>query len=204
MPPNTKKPFLWGVLNHINFDTREQYHSIFETVRTNVLKKKKFIHILSFFITFLSSLLLFSSFFFHQFLISCHSLFPFSSSFFFSIFTTWLRVPFFFLLFFFFPFTFSAPLSLSPFFSLSLSLSLVHSLHRWPPQPPSNPIYNNSLGNDQVFFRIDNNPISVFADSDEYKEGNSNSIFADVLKGLQWRGHRGNRCQRAWGRRFWS
>ena len=90
-----------------------------------------------------------------------------------------------FFLFFFFPFTFSAPLSLSLsfFFPVTLSLSLVHSLHRWPPQPPSNPIYNNSLGNDRVFFRIDNNPSSVFADSDECKEeGNSNSIFADVLR----------------------
>ena len=76
-----------------------------------------------FFIHFLSLLLLLfflPSFTFFFFLppsapIYCHSLFPFSSSFFSSIFTTWLRVVFFF---------FFVPLSLFFIFFLSLSLSL--------------------------------------------------------------------------------
>ena len=54
--PNTKKSFLWNVLNAINFDTHVQYHSIFGTIRTNMLKKKNYSFSLSFFIHFLSSL----------------------------------------------------------------------------------------------------------------------------------------------------
>nr|POF11738.1 putative ribonuclease h protein [Quercus suber] len=68
------------------------------------------------------------------------------------------------------------------------------NLRRRPPQPSSNPIYDDSPSNDRVFFRIDNNPISVFATSDEYEEeGNSDSIFADVLEGLRQQGQ-GNHC----------
>ena len=47
----------------------------------------------------------------------------------------------------------------------------------------SDPIYDDSPGNDRVFVRIDNNPVSVFAGSGEYEdegEGDSDSIFADA------------------------
>ncbi|KAL4650111.1 hypothetical protein ACB092_01G063000 [Castanea dentata] len=45
----------------------------------------------------------------------------------------------------------------------------------------SDPIYDDSPGNDRVFVRIDNNPVSLFADSGEYEdEGDSDSIFADA------------------------
>ena len=63
---NTKKLFSWGVLNLINFDTREQYCSIFGTVQTDVLKKKfTFLFISSLCLYYFSffPLLLFSSFF---------------------------------------------------------------------------------------------------------------------------------------------
>nr|POF21378.1 protein quirky [Quercus suber] len=72
------------------------------------------------------------------------------------------------------------------------------SLHRRPPQPSSDPIYDDSPGNDRVFIRIDNNPVSVFADSSEYEEeGDSNSIFTDALEGLRRQGRPGNHCRRA-------
>uniref|UniRef100_A0A7N2KSK3 Uncharacterized protein n=1 Tax=Quercus lobata TaxID=97700 RepID=A0A7N2KSK3_QUELO len=47
----------------------------------------------------------------------------------------------------------------------------------------SDPIYDDSPGNDRVFVRIDNNPVSIFAGSGEYEdegEGDSDSIFADA------------------------
>ena len=85
--------------------------------RTEMLKKKKIIHFLSFLLwLFFFSLLLFSSFFIWNlrlFLIFCHSLFLFSSS-------EISPLPFSFL----FSITFFAPLSLS--LSLSLSLHLDH------------------------------------------------------------------------------
>ena len=75
--PNTKKSFLWGVLNPINFDTREQFYSIFGTIQTDVLKKI-FISSLFFYYFSFFSLSLFSSFFLCLFLISSyHSLSPF-------------------------------------------------------------------------------------------------------------------------------
>ncbi|KAK7847117.1 hypothetical protein CFP56_007076 [Quercus suber] len=76
----------------------------------------------------------------------------------------------------------------------------VGGLHRRPPQPSSDPIYDDSPGNDRVFIRIDNNPVSVFADSSEYEEeGDSNSIFTDALEGLRRQGRPGNHCRRAIG-----
>ena len=56
--PNTKKSFSCGVLNPINFDTREQFYSIFGTIQTNVLKKI-FISSLFFYYFSFFSLLLF-------------------------------------------------------------------------------------------------------------------------------------------------
>ena len=59
---NIKKLFSWGILNLINFDTREQYCSVFGTVQTDVLKNKNLLFYsfpLSAFITFLSSLFYF-------------------------------------------------------------------------------------------------------------------------------------------------
>nr|POF25405.1 protein ltv1 like [Quercus suber] len=47
----------------------------------------------------------------------------------------------------------------------------------------SDPIYDDPPGNDRVFVRIDNNPVSIFAGSGEYEdegEGDSDSIFADA------------------------
>ena len=77
--------------NLINFDTYEQYCSIFGTVWIDVLK---YIYIYILFIPLSSLLLFFLSLSLTFFLLSpppapssCHSLFPFSSSFFSSIFT---------------------------------------------------------------------------------------------------------------------
>ena len=74
--------------NLINFDTYEQYCSIFGTVWIDVLKKKiySFLSLLYYF-SFSLSLLLFFFFLPPPAPSSCHSLFLFSSSFFSSIFT---------------------------------------------------------------------------------------------------------------------
>ena len=125
---NIKKLFSWGILNLINFDTREQYCSVFGTVQTDVLKKKftfLFISSLCFYYFSFFPLLLFSSFFLLLLLsiVTPSSLFlllssPASSPHGFE----WC---FFFIFYFFFNFfIFFSSLS------LSLSLSLVYSLRR--------------------------------------------------------------------------
>ena len=109
------------MLNPINFDTCEQFYSIFGTIQTDVLKKN--IHFLSLLLLlFFLSLLLFllSSSVCSLSLITPSSLFLLLSS---------QHLHHMASGFFFFPFTFSAPLSLSfIYFFLSLSLSLSLSL----------------------------------------------------------------------------
>ena len=124
---NIKKHFSWGILNRINFDTREQYCSVFGTVQTDVLKNKNLLFYsfpLSAFITFLSSL-------FYFFLLSSS----------FCSYLLSLPLPFFFffllqhlhhmassgVFFFFFIYLF--------FFIFFLSLSLSLSLSRLQPSP---------------------------------------------------------------------
>ena len=128
--PNTKKSFLWGVLNPINFDTREQFYSIFGTIQTDVLKKIFISSLFFYYFSFFSLLLfLLSSSVYSLSLITPCSLFLLLSSqhlhhmasvFFFSIHFLCTSFSLFYL---FYPITISLSLSLSLSLFLSLSLS---------------------------------------------------------------------------------
>ena len=135
--PNTKKSFLWGVLNPINFDTHEQFYLIFGTIQTDVLKKI-FISSLFFYYFSFFSLLLFllsssvcslslvtpSSLFL---LLSSQHLYHMASGFFFSIHFLCTSFSLFYL---FFPITISLSLSLS-----LLSIAFIADLHSSRPIP---------------------------------------------------------------------